>query len=374
MCSIFRKIIHVDMDCFFAAVEIRNNPSLNGHPVAVGNSSSQRGVLSTCNYEARKYGCKSAMPVAYALRLCPNLKLVQSSMDLYKKESQKIFAIFARYSNIIEGISLDEAFIDVTDSPHFSGSATLIANAIRNDIATELGLTASAGISTNKFIAKVASDINKPNGYLLVKPNCERQFIAEQNVSCIWGVGKVLKKKLESDGIFKCSDFYSYSKIQLAQKYGQIGVRLFEFSRGLDNRIVNTNRQIKSISTETTFAQDIKDENKGVEQLKIIFETLKKRIFLKSSQIKNKGHFKSVFCKLKFNDFSITSKEQAFETLSFPTFENLFRNAKKRSPLPIRLIGIGVRLNAKNTVQFDLFDDPFLSKDSQGNPLGFFWE
>jgi DNA polymerase-4 len=291
MCSIFRKIIHVDMDCFFAAVEIRNNPSLNGHPVAVGNSSSQRGVLSTCNYEARKYGCKSAMPVAYALRLCPNLKLVQSSMDLYKKESQKIFAIFARYSNIIEGISLDEAFIDVTDSPHFSGSATLIANAIRNDIATELGLTASAGISTNKFIAKVASDINKPNGYLLVKPNCERQFIAEQNVSCIWGVGKVLKKKLESDGIFKCSDFYSYSKIQLAQKYGQIGVRLFEFSRGLDNRIVNTNRQIKSISTETTFAQDIKDENKGVEQLKIIFETLKKTHLFKILSNQKQGPF-----------------------------------------------------------------------------------
>ncbi|MDI6936857.1 DNA polymerase IV, partial [Serratia sp. Se-PFBMAAmG] len=191
------KIIHVDMDCFFAAVEMRDDPSLRDIPIAIGGSRVQRGVISTANYPARKFGVRSAMPTAMALKLCPHLKLLPGRFDAYKEASRQIRDIFSRYTALIDPLSLDEAYLDVTDSEHCQGSATLMAQAIRADILRETGLTASAGIAPIKFLAKIASDLNKPNGQYVITPQVMPDFLLTLPLSKIPGVGKVATKKLE---------------------------------------------------------------------------------------------------------------------------------------------------------------------------------
>lgn len=207
-----RKIIHIDMDCYYAAVEMRDFPEYRGKPLAVGGSSDRRGVISTCNYEARKFGVHSAMATAYALKLCPDLILVPTRMQVYKDVSLQIREIFSRYTQVIEPLSLDEAYLDVSECQQYKGSATLIAAAIRRDILAETGLTASAGIAPVKYLAKVASDLNKPNGQYVITPEAIPEFVKTLSLRKIPGVGKVTAEKLSSLGLNTCGDVQCYSK------------------------------------------------------------------------------------------------------------------------------------------------------------------
>ncbi|RYD34079.1 MAG: DNA polymerase IV, partial [Verrucomicrobiaceae bacterium] len=233
-----RKIIHIDMDCFYAAIEERENPSLRGKPLAVGGSS-RRGVLTTANYEARKYGCRSAMPVFKALELCPHLTLVPVRFDLYRAESSRIRAIFGRFTEIIEPLSLDEAYLDVS---HLESSGAVIAREIRAQIREERGITASAGIARNKLVAKIASEWNKPDGQHEVTPEEFDAFIAALPVGKLWGVGKKMRGKLAALGVETCADLQRIDKIELARRFGKWGLELWDLARGIDDRPVETDR------------------------------------------------------------------------------------------------------------------------------------
>lgn len=240
-----RKIIHVDMDCFYAAVEMRDNPSYRGRPLAVGGHEKQRGVLSTCNYEARKFGIRSAMPTARALQLCPQLLVVPGRMQVYKEVSKQIREIFSRYTSLIEPLSLDEAFLDVTESTQCQGSVTLIAEAIRRDIWHELSLTASAGIAPVKFLAKVASDMNKPNGQFVIPPDSVQEVVDKLPLEKIPGVGKVSLEKLHQAGFYTGEDIKNSNYRDLLLRFGRLGASLWNKStvsitgRWLSNESVN---------------------------------------------------------------------------------------------------------------------------------------
>ncbi|MGA9618935.1 MAG: DNA polymerase IV, partial [Serratia proteamaculans] len=229
-----RKIIHVDMDCFFAAVEMRDDPSLRDIPLAIGGSADRRGVISTANYPARRYGVHSAMSTAMALKLCPHLKLLPGRMAAYKEASQHIREIFARYTPLIEPLSLDEAYLDVTDCSQCNGSATLIAEQIRQTISDELNLTASAGIAPIKFLAKIASELNKPNGQYVITPAQVPAFLQQLPLSKIPGVGKVTAKRLEDVGLITCADVQQYDLVALLKRFGKFGRVLWERCQGID--------------------------------------------------------------------------------------------------------------------------------------------
>lgn len=230
-----RKIIHVDMDCFFAAVEMRDNPALRDIPIAIGGSRVQRGVISTANYPARKFGVRSAMPTATALKLCPHLTLLPGRFDAYKEASNHIREIFSRYTSLIEPLSLDEAYLDVSDSVHCQGSATLMAQEIRETIHRELNLTASAGIAPVKFLAKIASDLNKPNGQFVIAPHQVAEFVKTLPLAKIPGVGKVSAAKLESMGLRTCADVQNSDLAMLLKRFGKFGRILWERSQELMN-------------------------------------------------------------------------------------------------------------------------------------------
>ncbi len=240
-----RKIIHIDMDCFYAAVEMRDNPNFRSRPLAVGGHEKQRGVISTCNYEARKFGVRSAMPTAQALKLCPSLLVVPGRMQVYKEVSTHIRSIFSRYTHLIEPLSLDEAYLDVTDSTQCHGSATLIAEAIRRDIWNELQLTASAGVAPIKFLAKVASDMNKPNGQFVIPPEQVQSVIDTLPLQKIPGVGKVSLEKLNQAGLYVCQDVKNSDYRQLLKQFGRLGASLWQRSRGIDGRI-GVNRRART--------------------------------------------------------------------------------------------------------------------------------
>ncbi len=248
-----RKIIHIDMDCFYAAIEERENPALRGKPVGVGGSE-RRGVLTTANYEARKYGCRSAMPVFKALELCPHLILVPVQFDLYRAVSSQIRSIFSRFTDLIEPLSLDEAYLDVS---HLQTDGAAIAREIRAQIFEETRLTASAGIAPNKLIAKIASDWHKPNGQKQVREDEIPAFMAALPVGRIWGVGKKMREKLSALGIETCADLQALDQIELARRFGKWGIELWQLCRGIDDRPVSSDRTRKSVSSETTFRENI---------------------------------------------------------------------------------------------------------------------
>lgn len=333
-----RKIIHIDMDCFYASIEVRDNPELKGKPVAVGGTRDQRGVLCTCNYEARAYGVRSAMPTFQAFRLCPDLITLPVNMEKYRQESQKIRGIFHKYTHLVEPLSLDEAFLDVSDCTEYKGSATLIAKAIRQEIVDQLNITASAGIAPNKFLAKVASDWNKPNGQFVIPPEDVAAFVYQLPVKKIFGVGKVTAKKFEQIGISTCGELQDLSREQLIKQFGKFGLRLYELSRGIDHREVETKRDRKSLSVETTFSEDIDNIaicHKSISQL---FTRLEQRLQYSS---KNKIH--KQFVKIKFADFTHTSVECISHDLQFDIFHELLDEGIHRQNKPVRLLGIGVR-------------------------------
>ncbi len=332
-----RKIIHVDMDAFFAAVEMRDNPHLRNVPMAVGGASDKRGVLSTSNYEARKYGVKSAMATAHAMKLCPQLVLVRPNFKKYSEASEKIFEIFHEYSDLVEGLSLDEAFIDVTDSKLLNGSATLIAREIRQQIFDRTGLTASAGIGPNKLIAKLASDINKPNGIFTVAPHQVEFFIAQMPIERIWGVGKVTAKRMHELGIKTCLDMQPYTRLDLIHLFGKFGEMLFDFCRGQDEREVETEYERKSLGTEETFGQDLSSFEEMKQHVARMFQEVKEA--LEGYQDKT---VKNLHIKIKYFDFKQTTIERQLPM----TEENCLLLLEERwcqDPRPVRLLGVGVK-------------------------------
>lgn len=348
-----KKIIHVDMDCFYAAVEMRDNPNYRGKPMAVGGHEKQRGVISTCNYEARKFGVRSAMPTSRALQLCPQLLVVPGRMDVYKQVSRHIREIFTRYTSIIEPLSLDEAFLDVTDSPQCRGSATLIAEAIRRDIWNELQLTASAGIAPVKFLAKVASDMNKPNGQYVIPPDKVQEEVDKLPFK-IPGVGKVSLEKLHQAGFFLCKDIKNSDYRELLLKFGRQGASLWSKSHGIDKREVITERERKSLGVERTFSENIStyDECWSVIEEKL-FPELERRL-IKASP--DKAIIKQGI-KLKFADFQLTTIEHIHPELELNYFKQLLSDILKRQQgREIRLLGLSVMLKPEDqTKQLSFF-------------------
>ncbi|RLA22832.1 MAG: DNA polymerase IV [Gammaproteobacteria bacterium] len=335
-----RKIIHIDMDCFFAAIEIRENPSLSGLPIAVGGSPDKRGVVATCSYEARKFGIHSAMPTSTALRKCPALICLPVRMPLYKKVSKSIQSIFREYTELVEPLSLDEAFLDVTGSIHCQGSATLIAEEIRQRIYTAEKLTASAGIAPNKFLAKVCSDWHKPNGQKIITPREIDGFVKTLPVKKINGVGKVTEEKLSNLGIKTCGNLQMLSASFLENYFGRFGKRLYELSRGIDSRPVNPNRIRKSLSVETTFAVDLDLLESGIEALNKLYEKLLERLAEKSTHITLPIH--SLTLKIRFSDFKTTTIQTVGNKPQLKKYQQLYTTVWERTERPVRLIGLGI--------------------------------
>ena len=347
--TVQRKIIHLDMDCFFAAIEIRNNPYLKGKPVAVGGSPTSRGVLSTCNYIARKFGLHSAMPTTRALKLCPDLILLPVRMEKYRAASKVIYRIFKQYTSQVERLSLDEAFLDVTRCTYCHGSATLIAETIRRRIYKELKLTASAGVAPNKFLAKIASDWKKPNGLFVIHPNDIQSFMLTLPVGKIMGVGPVMEKKLSALNIYNCGDLQQVSRIDLIRHLGQWGVSLYDLCRGIDNRAVQTHRTRKSISTELTFPYDLSSLDECLKQLPLLEKSLQKRLNAIATQ-----PIASQFLKIKCCDFSQTTIERKVHQVSMKLFKILLQQGFQRYNKPVRLLGLGIKFQLKSKAHTQL--------------------
>jgi len=330
-----KKIIHIDMDCFYAAVEMRDFPQYRNIPLAVGGEG-PRSVLSTCNYQARKYGVRSAMSAIKAKQLCPELTIVHGRMSVYKDVSNHIREIFSRYTNLIEPLSLDEAFLDVTDSTLYQGSATLIAEQIRADIFKELNLTASAGIAPNKFIAKIASDENKPNGQCVIPPNKVANFVDQLSLKKIPGIGPKTFQKLQSFGFSTCADIRASSIANLTTIVGKLATSLYQKSHGVDNRELEISRKRKSLAIETTLAIDVFTETECL----TVIETLFPKLLARLTQVKGRKIVRQGI-KLKFNDFNQTTVEQQNLTAEQDVFKALLPKAFERSKgRGIRLVGL----------------------------------
>ncbi|MBO1501465.1 MAG: DNA polymerase IV [Serratia proteamaculans] len=338
-----RKIIHVDMDCFFAAVEMRDDPSLRDIPLAIGGSADRRGVISTANYPARRYGVHSAMSTAMALKLCPHLKLLPGRMAAYKEASQHIREIFARYTPLIEPLSLDEAYLDVTDCSQCNGSATLIAEQIRQTISDELNLTASAGIAPIKFLAKIASELNKPNGQYVITPAQVPAFLQQLPLSKIPGVGKVTAKRLEDVGLITCADVQQYDLVLLLKRFGKFGRVLWERCQGIDLREVSSERLRKSVGVERTLAEDIHDWE-DCETL--IVDKLYPELELRLRKVKPDLHIARQGVKFKFQDFQQTTQEHVWPVLNKDDLINVARQVwrERREGRGVRLVGLHVTL------------------------------
>jgi len=334
-----KKIIHVDMDCFYAAVEMRDFPEYRDIPLAVGGDG-PRSVLSTCNYFARKYGIRSAMSAIKAKQLCPELKIVHGRMAVYKEVSNHIREIFSRYTDLIEPLSLDEAYLDVSNSTQCQGSATLIAEQIRADIFNELDLTASAGIAPNKFIAKIASDENKPNGQCVVPPDKVASFVEELSLKKIPGIGPKTFQKLQQFGFSTCYDVRNSSIASLTPVVGKFASSLYQKAHGIDNRELEVSRQRKSLAIETTLAADIYTQAECCE----VIEQLLPKLLLRLDKVKNLTIVRQGI-KLKFNDFNQTTVEQQSFQPDQQTYIALLskaharaeKNGKQRG---IRLVGL----------------------------------
>lgn len=342
-----RKIIHVDMDCFYAAVEMRDNPALTHVPIAIGGSVDRRGVISTCNYPARKYGVRSAMATAYALRLCPDLVLVKGRMDVYQTESKRIRQIFEEYTHLIEPLSLDEAYLDVSDCRQFGGSATLIAEDIRRRIFEVTGLTASAGVAPCKFVAKIASDENKPNGLCVVTPENLDEFVRTLPLGKIPGVGKVTLQKLNHHGLYTCDDIRHYPFERLQKLMGKFGKDLWNRAHGVDERALSIHRKRKSVGVERTLSEDIHTLASCDDVMCRLIPQLQQRLYkhLNLEEGDEPPRIKHLGVKLKFSDFQQTTvehRQSVYREHQFaPLLAEAFERARGRG---IRLVGVHVGL------------------------------
>ncbi len=343
------------MDSFFASIEIRDNPNLKNKPVAVGGKANERGVLTTCNYLARKYGLHSAMSSKRAVHLCKDLIILPVDIAKYRKESKEIFKIFKCYSHKVEPVSIDEAFLDVSESRYCQGDPEEMARQIRSCIKTDFGITASAGISSNKLIAKICSDWKKPDNQFSICDDEIPSFIETVSLKSIPGIGKVNYKKCENLNMRNCSDMQKMPKDELVRIFGSYGHTLFNLVRGIDNREIETNRIRKSISVEDTFLHDLSDTDSCKQQLSILYIKLIERC--RSSRI-DTNEVREIFLKIKFNDFETITRQKKCLSLELNDFTNLFESNIVRVIKPIRLLGIGFRLNDKkeDASQYDIFN------------------
>jgi DNA polymerase-4 len=331
-----RAIVHLDMDCFYAAIEVRDRPALRGKPVGVGGARDRRGVLTTCNYEARKFGVRSAMPTFMALQRCPKLIVLPTRFDVYRGEAAIIRGILQRFTNLIEPLSLDEAYLDVTAH---AGAPGALAQVIRDMIFQKTKLTSSAGIGPNKLVAKIASEINKPNGQFEVTPDQVAEFMIELPVRKIWGIGEKTEKKLEDLGVKSCGDLQRFSRPELVDLFGKFGMELYDLCRGIDDRAVEPDRPRKSLSTEETFSIDLTTLEQCEEKLEELFQELMADL----AQKETTRTVTKFFVKLKFADFTRTTAERAGLEPSLSAFRSLLAEAFGRTGKPVRLIGVGVR-------------------------------
>ena len=328
------------MDAFFASVEQRDNPELRGKPIAVGGSS-KRGVVAAASYEARKYGVRSAMASMTAARLCPPLIFVKHRFDVYREVSSQVRAIFAEYTDLIEPLSLDEAFLDVTENKKGMRSATMIAEEIRKRIFEETQLTASAGVSFNKFLAKIASDINKPNGMKVITPKEAIPFLEELPVEKFFGVGKVTAARMHKMGIRTGADLKRMSQIELVQRFGKVGRYYYKIVRAEDNRPVNPHRIRKSIGAERTFFEDISTQKEMLAKLDQIGE----KVFRYMEKHDNYG--RTINLKMKSPDFQIATRSKTFthEVKEWDDFIGIVHDLLKENwgdGLVVRLLGVSV--------------------------------
>ncbi|MDX2249423.1 MAG: DNA polymerase IV [Bacteroidia bacterium] len=335
-----RKIIHVDMDAFYASVEQRDNPELRGKPVAVGGAG-PRGVVAASSYEARKFGVRSAMPSVTARRLCPELIFVRPRFEHYRVVSRQIREIFFEYTDLVEPLSLDEAFLDVTTNKKGIESATKIAREIRARIREKTGLTASAGISINKFLAKVASDINKPNGLTLIPPDRVESFLEKLPIEKFFGIGKVTAAKMYRLGIHNGADLKKRSESELAHRFGKAGRHFYRIVRAIDNREVKPDRPRKSVGAENTFYEDLTTEISMLAEL----EPLTRKV---TSHIQNANSAaRTITLKIKYFDFVQTTRSRTlghyvsrFEEV-YPVVKELLHKPEFPAK-PVRLLGVSV--------------------------------
>ncbi|MCX7217474.1 MAG: DNA polymerase IV [Burkholderiales bacterium] len=347
-----RKIIHCDCDCFYAAVEMRDDPSLRGRPLAVGGRAEQRGVVATCNYEARRYGVHSAMPTSQALRRCPDLVVLPPSMEKYRIASRQILSIYADYTALVEPLSLDEAYLDVSHASQQQGSATLIAQEIRARIAATVGITASAGVAPNKFLAKIASDWNKPDGQFVILPSQVEDFVATLPVARLFGVGKVTAAKLHGLGIQTCQDLLTWSLPDLLRQFGKLGNSLYLLCRGIDQREVIASSERKSVSVEETYAVDLADLAACQAELPTLYASLQGRM----QRAQAEQCIQKLYVKIRFADFHQTTVECRGSTLDPQIFADLLETGYLRASQPVRLIGLGTRLaDQREETQLSLF-------------------
>jgi len=363
MTSIQRKIIHIDMDAFFASVEQRDQPELKGKPVIVGGQPDSRGVVAACSYEARKFGIHSAMPSSRAYKLCPQAIFVPPRFEAYKEASVKIHDVFWQYASDVEPLSLDEAYLDVSHSSEFAGSATRIADAIKKDIRKATQLVASAGVSYNKFLAKVASDMDKPNGLYVIRPEQGEAFVATLPIGKFYGVGPATETKMNKLGIKNGHDLRSKSTFDLAKSFGKSAEYFYQIARGIDLRPVRSTRIRKSLGKETTFKGDIYDKTKLIEKLnqlaQKVFDNLDSQQFMA----------KTITLKIKYANFktvtrSYTDSKTHVHLSQTPTLLADLLSRTDAGQQGVRLVGISasnlqkigspaIELGQQNQLEFD---------------------
>jgi len=353
-----RKIIHIDMDAFYAAVEQRDFPQYRNKPLVVGGSPDSRGVVATCSYEARRFGVHSAMSSAQAYRLCPQAIFVKPRFDVYKEASMQIRQIFADYTDLVEPLSLDEAYLDVSDSNAQQGSATLIAKAIKEKITRQTQLVASAGVSYNKFLAKLASDMDKPDGLYLITPEQGAAFAASLPIAKFHGIGKVTAAKMQSLGIHTGLDLRQLSLALLQQHFGKSAAHYYDICRGIDQRPVISHRDTKSVGVETTFPQDIKSRSEIIGHLQ---ELLVKALH-RAAEKQLAAHTLTV--KIKYHNFIQVTRSRTlpYKVTNAPAIlEELIKDTKV-GETSVRLLGVSLSSFANRTTSFgfqqtDLFKD-----------------
>ena len=350
------------MDAFFASVEIREQPELRDKPVVVAGRPDQRGVVAAASYAARQFGIRSAMPTATALKHCPELIILPGRMALYSEVSSQIHAIFSRYTPLIEPLSLDEAFLDVSASEALFGKTVDIARRIKREVHDELNLVVSVGVAPNKFLAKIASDLEKPDGFVVLEAADVQHFLDPLPVSRLWGVGKVTEQQLHAINIHTVGELRRLPVQSLTQRFGQLGEHLWQLAHGRDERSVVPEREAKSISHETTFAQDISDPD----ILRSVLLSLTEQVAWRIRRHKLRG--RSVQLKLRFADFHTITRAQSLQTPSDSTHElwdtvsKLLDKAISGQSPAIRLIGMGVsgfQMEDEQT-QLTMFDEPLI--------------
>lgn len=336
-----RKIIHVDMDAFYASVEQRDHAEYRGRPVIVGGAPASRGVVAACSYEARQYGVHSAMPSAQAYRLCPQAVFVQPRFEVYRRVSLQVQEVFREFTEVYEPLSLDEAFLDVTGSTRWSGSATMIAREIKTRIHLRTALTASAGVSYNKFLAKIASGINKPDGLFVITPEQGESFIAQLPVGKFFGVGKATEARMHELGIFTGEDLKQWSEEELVLHFGKTGRFFYNIARGIDERPVVAERARKSLSKETTFEEDLRDPASMLDCL------MELSVQVAALLGKEELRARTIFIKVKYSDFKQVTRSRTLErpVSGFSDLAEEIRGLLEKTDIKrkaVRLLGFGV--------------------------------